>query len=124
MEKLTIDDLKEPVAKLHALLQDPQPGLMTWWDFFLMRVKEVSGLLNRVIEAPGQRTVENPMTPTQFTHRVDYEALARFIKNQMTVPEIIGFLRTVDEIGERYQQFLSANKETRIAYLDSLEETL
>jgi hypothetical protein len=60
MGKLTLDDLKEPVAKLHALLQDPQPGLMTWWGFFMERVSEVSGLLDQVVEISDRYSPVKP----------------------------------------------------------------
>ena len=52
-EKLKIEDLKDPVAKLNALLQDPQYGLTTWWEFFNERTLEVYNLLKRGLMESG-----------------------------------------------------------------------
>lgn len=44
--KPTFDELKDCVAKLHSLLQDPQPGLMTWHEFVNERLKFISDAYN------------------------------------------------------------------------------
>jgi hypothetical protein len=52
-EKITPEDLKEPVRKLLSLLDDPQPGMFTWWEFLNDRMIEVHGLLDRALKKSG-----------------------------------------------------------------------
>ena len=47
------EDLKEPVSKLLSLLNDPQPGMFTWWEFLNDRMIEVHGLLDRALKKSG-----------------------------------------------------------------------
>ena len=46
-------DLKEPVAKLLSLLEDPQYGMSTGWEFLDLRMVEVHGLLDRALKKSG-----------------------------------------------------------------------
>ena len=43
--RVTVDEVAEEVGKLNSLLQDPQPGLSTWHDFFRERASRVLGML-------------------------------------------------------------------------------
>jgi hypothetical protein len=52
-DKIMPEDLKDPVSKLHSLLQDPQYGLFTWWEFLDERMLEVHGLLDRALRKSG-----------------------------------------------------------------------
>jgi hypothetical protein len=52
-DNIAPDDLKEPVAKLLSLLEDPHPGLSTWWEFLDLRIVEVHGLLDRALKKSG-----------------------------------------------------------------------
>ena len=47
------EDLKEPVRKLLSLLDDPQPGMFTWWEFLDERMLEVYGLLDHALKKSG-----------------------------------------------------------------------
>ena len=48
-DMITPEDLREPTRKLLSLLDDPQPGIFTWWEFLNDRMIEVHGLLDRLI---------------------------------------------------------------------------
>ena len=42
------ENLKDTVEKLHRLLQDPHPGLMTWNEFVHARFKELATMLKEM----------------------------------------------------------------------------
>lgn len=52
-----IDDLKLPVAQLHALLQDPQYRMLTWWGFLHEKSLLVYNLLGDGLRAAGKLPV-------------------------------------------------------------------
>jgi hypothetical protein len=39
---MTFDELKEHVRQLNALLEDPQPGLVSWVQFYQEHMKAIS----------------------------------------------------------------------------------
>lgn len=47
--ELTLIELTEQISKFHFILQDPQPGLSTWWGFFHENAKKVHEMLSTVL---------------------------------------------------------------------------
>ena len=56
-KEVKIDDLKLPVAQLHALLQDPQCGMTTRREFLYEKSLLVYNLLGEGLRASGKLPV-------------------------------------------------------------------
>lgn len=63
----SLDDLKESVRKLQALLDDPHPGLATWNVMLMDRCREI-----------GAEAVEHEMVPVKKALTSARDALAEF----------------------------------------------
>ena len=51
----SLKKLTEEVAKLHSLLQAPEPGLMTWWSMVNNRLVAI----NNITEQPQPKGTSN-----------------------------------------------------------------